>query len=554
MRRGLAAALTGAAALGALAYTSPSAAAPSPRPPTLTVAIPGPFRGCDPGSSSTTAATDEVLSLVLPSAFTPGALSSPVGDTPVVSQAEVVSLNPQTVVYTIAPGAKWPDGTAFSSQDLVDTWQERHADTVAADLGYRDVASLTPDATGTTLTVVFKTPYSDWESLFDLIVPGATTAAACAEPSAALDPSMGPYEITSATSTRVMLDANPSWAGTAPFYTHVVVTTDPSMPVPAGGPPRLAYLPSPTLAQLQAITSTGAFDSRIQHDTTIVSLDFAVRGPRALPLGVREALARFVDRSAIVDAVAAPVDDTAAPATSHLFGQGDADYVGAPGSSVGDAAAPTAPLPGASGAAAYGGLPDVATADAFLHAAGDAKSPHGWRGPGGRPLSVCLAVPTDLTSLLPTAEMIRHQLLAQGVGVQWHGVVGGVASVAGVLRTGACAVGLMARTGDGYATHEAASWLEPPSPLPRDLTWTGVNDPIASAAALTATGMLNPLTAVTTWTAMDARLWNLMVSLPLYSPSVYEGWSPQVAGLLPCSTVGCTIDQIPSLVATSSRP
>jgi hypothetical protein len=66
--------------------------------------------------------------------------------------------------------------------------------------------------------------------------------------------------------------------------------------------------------------------------------------------------------------------------------------------------------------------------------------------------------------------------------------------------------------------------------------------------------MLNPLTAVTTWTAMDARLWNLMVSLPLYSPSVYEGWSPQVAGLLPCSTVGCTIDQIPSLVATSSRP
>src|SRR5580693_6433879 len=161
VRRGLAAALTGAATLGALVITTPSAAAPAPRAPTLTVAIPGPFGGCNPGSSTTTAATDEVLSLVLPSAFTPGSLSTPVGDTPVVAQAEVVSLNPQTVVYTIAPGATWPDGTAFSAQDLIRTWQERRVDALVADLGYRDVASMTPNPAGTTLTVVFSSPYSD---------------------------------------------------------------------------------------------------------------------------------------------------------------------------------------------------------------------------------------------------------------------------------------------------------------------------------------------------------------------------------------------------------
>jgi ABC-type transport system substrate-binding protein len=553
VRRGLAAALTGAASFGALVITSPSTAAPPAIPPTLTVAIPGPFGGCDPGASSTTAATDAVLSLVLPSAFTPGPLSAPVGDTSVIAQAEVVSLNPQTVVYTIAPGAMWPDGTPFGVQDLVRTWQERRADTVVADLGYRDVASMTSSAAGTMLTVVFATPYSDWESLFNLVVPTATAGSSCALPSAALDPSIGPYRITSASTSRVTLAANATWSGTAPFYTHVVVTTDPAAAVRAGGSPRLAYLPSPTLDQLQALTSTGALDSRLQHDTTIVSLDFAVRGPRALPLVVREALARLVDRSGLVNNLQAPVDDTVAPAVSHLFGQGDADYLGVPGTPVGEFVAPAAPQPGASGSAAYGDLPDVAGADVLLHAAHFAKSPHGWLLPDGRAFSVCLAVPNDVLRLVTTAQVLRHQLLAQGVGVDWRDV-GTVTSVASALRAGSCATGVLTRTGDGFATHEAANWLPPPTPIPADLTWTGVIDPIVSAAAITATGMLNPVTAVTTWTAMDARLWNLMAGLPLYSPSVYVGWSPQVAGLLPSDTVSGFVDQIPTLVPTTSKP
>ena len=553
MRRGLAAALTGVATLGALAVTPPSTAAPPARAPTLTVAIPGPFGGCNPGSASTTAATDEVLSLVLPSAFTSGPLSAPVGDTSVMSQAEVVSLNPQAVVYTIAPGAKWPDGTPFSAADLVRTWQERRADAVVADLGYRDIASMTPNTSGTALTVVFATPYSDWESLFNLIVPRSTAAAPCAEPSPALDPTMGPYEITSATTTRVTLDANAAWSGTPPYYAHVVVTTDPSTPVEAGGAPQVVYLPSPTLAQLQAITSKGALDSRLQHDTTVVSLDFAVRGPHALSLTLREALARLIDRSALVAGLESPVDDTAAPAVSHLFGQGDADYLGASWGPVSHPIAPVAPLPGASGSAAYGDLPDVAAADVLLHAADLAKSAHGWLLADGRPLSVCVAVPNDVARLVPAARLIASQLDAQGIGVDLRRV-GTIASVLGALRTGTCSAGLMTRTGDGFATHEAANWLAAPSPVPTDLTWTGVSDPIVSAAAITATGMLNPVSAVTTWTAMDARLWNLMIGLPLYSPPVYVGWSSQIAGLLQTDTLAGTIDQIPSLLPATPKP
>ena len=47
---------------------------------------------------------------------------------------------------------------------------------------------------------------------------------------------------------------------------------------------------------------------------------------------------------------------------------------------------------------------------------------------------------------------------------------------------------------------------------------------------------------------MDARLWNVMVGLPLYSPSVFVGWTPDVAGFLDCDTLACVVDQVPSLV------
>ncbi|HLK44569.1 MAG TPA: ABC transporter substrate-binding protein, partial [Acidimicrobiales bacterium] len=235
MRRRLAAGLTAAALVGSALATTLASSAPLRRtaPSTLELAIPGPFGGCDPGAASTTAATDAVLSLVLPSAFTPGPLDVPVGDTQVIAEAEVVSTSPQTVVYTIAPGITWPSGRPFVAADLVRTWHERRHDGVLADLGYRDVADVVPDPTGATVTVTFRAPYSDWASLFDLIVPGPTARARCTVPTATLDPSIGPYAIVAATRSRVTLEANPLWPD-PPGFPRVVVTADPAAPVAPG--------------------------------------------------------------------------------------------------------------------------------------------------------------------------------------------------------------------------------------------------------------------------------------------------------------------------------
>jgi peptide/nickel transport system substrate-binding protein len=548
VRRRHVAALLCAAVLGALlaAPTASTAEAPT----TLIIEVPGPFAGCDPGSPTTTAATDAVLSLVLPSAFTPGAQGTVSGDTEVVAEAEVVGLAPQTVVYTIATGATWPDGQPFGTQDLVRTWLERRGDPVAGDLGYREIAYMHPSPNGQSVTVGFRSPYSDWASLFDLVVPAATATARCSEPSATLDPSMGPYEIVTADRDRIVLRTNPAWTGALPGFTNVVVVDRAPRPLHFGVA-RTVYLPAPSLASLEAVTSSGTLSSRMDRSTTVVSYDFAVRGTEGLSLEVRQGLALLVDRAAIVDRFAAPVDDRAAPEPSHLFGAGDPNYSGPVGAPVSHPQLPVAPVPGSTGAAAYGTVDDVAAADAALRAAGLRKGSSGWQ-LAGAPLSICLAVPATDSTLQDVGHAIASELTAQGIAVQVRQMPS-VAMVAASLAEGECSSGVLERTGDGFVTHSAADWLAPSAPAPTGLLWTGVDDPAVTVDAQNASAILNPVDAAASWDAMDDRLWDLMAGLPLYSPSAYVGWSLSVAGVLPCSSLAGFVSQVPSLLPVAER-
>jgi peptide/nickel transport system substrate-binding protein len=556
VRTTLAVALTAAALAAALLVATASGTPARAATPgtTLVVAVPGPFAGCDPGAPGTTASTDAVLGLVLPSAFTPGPLDAPVGDTAVISQAEVVAATPLTVDYTIAPTARWADGRPLRPADLVRTWRERRGDRVLGDLGYREVATVRAAPRGADVAVVtFRRAYSDWSSLFNLIVPDGTAGSHCALPSATRDPSMGPYAILSATRARLVLVANPRWPGPEPAYPRVAFTDDPATPPPADGTAsQLAYLPSPTLAELEALGSTGGYAARTQHDTSIVSLDFAVHGPAALAPWLRQALARLVDRAALVAEVAAPIDDTAAPAASHLVGQGEPRYPGATGTPVSAPTAPVMGVPGASGAAAYGDVADPSAAFAALREHGYERTSAGWASPGAGALSVCLDVPADPT-LQATANDLGGQLSLQGIVVH-PATRPTAAAVVRDLRAGTCSLGVVRRTGDGFITHAAASWLAPTPPVPVGLRWTGVDDPVVESDATAASQVLNPDAAAPTWDAMDARLWDLMVSLPLYSPSVFIGWTPNVAGVLATDTLASFVAQVPTLLPSTTTP
>ena len=124
---------------------------------TIDVSLPGPFNGCtflDPGVTPT---TDAINDLIVPSAFLTSSAGNPYGENGPIASAELTSLTPETVIYTIAPKQKWSDGTPFDGADLVGWWQRARAQRSVLSDGYRDIQTLTVSKDGLDVTGVFAT-------------------------------------------------------------------------------------------------------------------------------------------------------------------------------------------------------------------------------------------------------------------------------------------------------------------------------------------------------------------------------------------------------------
>ena len=92
----------------------------------LTVGIDQAPTGCNPNTvAGNTWANHFVLEPVLPSAFVVSPGGQSIYDSAVITQAEVQSLNPQTVVYSINPRAVWSDGQPISAADFIYAWQQQ---------------------------------------------------------------------------------------------------------------------------------------------------------------------------------------------------------------------------------------------------------------------------------------------------------------------------------------------------------------------------------------------------------------------------------------------
>ncbi len=119
-------------------------------------------------------ASKMIDSLIWPSPFLVMPGNIPQLDTSVVSSAVVTKLDPETVVYTINPSAVWSDGKPVIAEDFIRLW---HAVMMSSswrpDIGYRDIASVTGNPGGKTVTVVFEKPYGEWSGLFNNLLPSS---------------------------------------------------------------------------------------------------------------------------------------------------------------------------------------------------------------------------------------------------------------------------------------------------------------------------------------------------------------------------------------------
>jgi ABC-type transport system substrate-binding protein len=256
-----------------------------------------------------------------------------------IDSAEVVDLRPMTISYVIDPKAEWSDGYPITASDFVYNWHERletSGDLPSAGVlaGYRDISSISSSNGGKTVTVVLKDPYSDWEGLFENLVPahiaerfGWVTAFAGFHAAKVI--SGGPFLVTALQpGRRLVLTRNPRYWGPEAHLQRIVFVVERSeRAVLAGlrtGSISIAELsPGPvldgTVARANAVLPQLSVTT--SASPTLWQLIFNENSPVIEDPQMREALVMITDRDQLVADSVGFDDPSASGAPSRLFAE-----------------------------------------------------------------------------------------------------------------------------------------------------------------------------------------------------------------------------------------
>lgn len=116
--------------------------------------------------------TDLVASLLLPSAFVPGAGGDKVLNRDLLISAEQLPGAPSTIRYTIDQQAQWSDGVPVAAEDFEYLWRQMISQPGVVDsAGYQRITEVRSGAGGKVVDVVFSSVPTHWRDLFAHLLP-----------------------------------------------------------------------------------------------------------------------------------------------------------------------------------------------------------------------------------------------------------------------------------------------------------------------------------------------------------------------------------------------
>lgn len=509
---------------------------------TLTISLPGPLNGCtilDKGATPTTAA---LLDLVRPSAFLTNATGFLNGAGGPIASAELTSLNPEVVRYTIAPDERWSNGASFTSRDLVSWWMKaRNLPSVRSD-GYRAITTMQQSKDGRTVTATFGAPYADWNLLFrDVEAQG--TDFGCSLRQLLLRPSLGPYRIVAATSMRMVLRMNPTWPSNANRFGRIVVLTTGIIPK-APSASFVNYSLNVTRAQVQTLSSHPTVLSHIGTSNVIEQVSFAPSRPFSKRLAVRQALSLSINRQNLINRLWGSVTFSPSAAASAIYSQGQNGYPGVAG--TGPSNQTTSTMNSSSGTSTD--LADcVSCAMGSLLKAGFHRSSTGWATILGYPLVLRVVYGPSALDLVVVRDL-KQQWSAIGIAAK---LVEASSDVAAAQTAGSnrADIAVFSRPTSTTASYSARSWsgLAFPDSYPSGWRSAATNTLFNEAVA-----NFNPVAASLTWLLMDHLVMANFWDRPLFTaPSLLE-WSNTVGTINPSTTIAGLIDQLPTWTTNAS--
>jgi peptide/nickel transport system substrate-binding protein len=498
--------------------------------------LPTQFNPLTPGGS--TSITQMVMEQVLPQLFVTGPGMQIHAVDGLVTSAEVTSLKPQTVVYTLAKGARWSDGVAITAADFAYDW---HAlVTIGPSLpamfplaGYEDITSVTGSVSkklGTTVKVVFAKPYADWMALFNDLVPahiarryGWTKAFEGRKPAHLV--SGGPFVITKIVPGKeLVLSRNPAFWGRRAHLDHIVFVVEHS----EGATLRALRAGSIDLAELApgtnvtgVVTRSVDLEQTVSNSATLWQLAFNCADPVAGRLVMREAIAAAINRPEVV-ADSIGVDEPDALASGNRL------YAARqPGGLMNDSAFLA---------------PDDAEADQLVAAAGYPLDAEGVaRSATGARLVLVLTGPKGNPTVAAAEREIQAELLQVGIRLRIRNVP--LASLlSAILPRGRYQLAIAPYIESPYLSTMAGLYTEPVGPTPsvpaaggtisyaagtgsepsavnaggvtRDVL--GFSEPDVGGLFVTAQSELNAAADSGLYNQIDKLLWQYLPTLPLF--------------------------------------
>ena len=472
-----------------------------------------------------------VASALWAQVFRVGPGLTPQLDTNVVDSAEVINLHPQTVVYQIDPRAVWSDGVPMSVDDFSYAWESQQGgatdidgspDSVASTLGYRDITSITGSNSGRTVTVMFRTPFADWTSLFaDLLPAHIAQRVGWNHGFDRFDPAVlvsgGPWQVLSwQPGSSIVLGRNPKWWASAPSLDRIVVRNVPGnaalASALASGQVQAAYPSGFDQSFMAEASSSSVLESSTSLGTRMLQLDFNVRRPPLDAATVRQGIAHAIDRAGLVTSVGQPENHYVWEDNNHLFSNGQPGY--------GD------------GAAGYEQA-DLAMSTHLLEQGGLAADARGTWSMHGKPVSLTIVWADDDPWSAAAGPIVAAQLVAAGFNVVATPVP--AAALYGlVLPAEAFDLALVpvdagaypSALGDVFSTSPAVTGVA----VSED--WTGFDDPKIDTLFSQAVQELAPPSAHVIYQQIDQALWSAMPTLPLFAEPTVLVWSSSLTGVI----------------------
>jgi peptide/nickel transport system substrate-binding protein len=256
------------------------------------------------------------------------------------TNVELTSTNPQVVTYTINPKAVWSDGTPITWEDIksqIDATNGKNpAFIIAAPNGSERVASVTRGVDDRQAVMTFAEPYADWKGMFagnGMLSPKSMTATPEVFNKGQLNgpgPSAGPFMVSNIDrgAQRITLTRNPKWWGTPPLLDSMTFSVlDDAARIPALQNNAIDATGITSLDELTIARNTPGISIRRAPSPSWYHLTFnGAPGSILADQALRQAVAKGIDRQAIVNITQRGLVDKPVPLNNHIYVAGQKGY------------------------------------------------------------------------------------------------------------------------------------------------------------------------------------------------------------------------------------